>query len=199
MWQLELCVFLDGYIYQCKPQPLAERLITSNIFDVFTLKILIGACWDFPLELLWAGSWQIIPSAHLSYRMYAEGYVSSIGWNDTCVSLSYWLWSSATSDILWQIIWTFFLTNSCIFMLPVMTMESQAEALGQLGADDLEGKVKSDTAYILLMIYLSLGRSDRYYLFVGSLQCSRLHRLMTTLHNWEKNFLGALWYVPFWD
>jgi hypothetical protein len=76
-----------------------------------------------------------------------------------------------------------FLTNSCIFMLLVMTMESQAEALGQLGADDLEGKVKSDTAYILLMIYLLLVRSDHYYLFVGSLQCLRLHRLMTILHN----------------
>jgi hypothetical protein len=46
---------------------------------MFLLKILIGACWDFPLELLIVGSWQIIPPAHLSYRLYAEGYVSSIG------------------------------------------------------------------------------------------------------------------------
>jgi hypothetical protein len=41
----------------------------------------------------------------------------------------------------------FILTNSSCFVLSVMTMESQAEALGQLGADDLEGKVKLYSAY----------------------------------------------------
>jgi hypothetical protein len=44
-------------------------------------------------------------------------------------------------------------------MLSVMTMESQAEALGQLGADDLEGKVIGHW-YILLMIFLFVTRSD---------------------------------------
>jgi hypothetical protein len=56
-------------------------------------------------------------------------------------SLSYWLWSSATSDTRCKLVEHCFLTNSYNLMLSVMTMESQAEALGQLGADDLEGKV----------------------------------------------------------
>ena len=40
-----------------------------------------------------------------------------------------------------------FLPIATCFVLSVMTMESQAEALGQLGADDLEGKVKLESEW----------------------------------------------------
>jgi hypothetical protein len=44
--------------------------------------------------------------------------------------------------------------------------------------------------------------SDRCYLFVHSLHCLRLHRLMMTLHKWKRKFLEALRYVlmlKLWD
>jgi len=63
--------------------------------------------------------------------------------------------------------------------LSVMAMESEAEALGQLATDDLEGKVKLDATKFNSVV---VATSAYDYLFVHSLHCWRLHLSMMILH-----------------
>jgi hypothetical protein len=54
-------------------------------------------------------------------------------------------------------------------MLSVMTMESEAEALGQLATDDLEGKVKYCIRNRLILFFVIM--SDYQYFFVLCTVC----------------------------
>ena len=70
--------------------------------------------------------------------------MSSVGREITCAtSFSYWLCYQRADQwyLVINYLYILFLLIATCFVLSVMTMESQAEALGQLGADDLEGKV----------------------------------------------------------
>jgi hypothetical protein len=64
-----------------------------------------------------------------------------------------------------------------------MAMESQAEALGQLATDDLEGKVKMNIYKPIINTCLVLMAHDYLYLLVNSLHCSKLRLLMMIFHN----------------
>ena len=77
-----------------------------------------------------------------------------------------------------------------------MAMESEAEALGQLATDDLEGKVKLDATKFNSVV---VATSAYDYLFVHSLHCWRLHLSMMILHKWKGNYLEVHWYVLLLD